>query len=400
MSVSAKSSPKNLDSYEAFTSGWDIICANRKDFINQKLKKLYDDEILPHRFEGVSISCPELLGGDIHKQDEVRIKLAIEGEISMKKIDLIEVYAECELTINLDDLGVSIKHYGDTAYTITINFDDDKEEDIFRHLDLFDVKVSFLGHEIPVEEDEIEEMILKVLNRIFRVVPSLSFDFKAAIPVLSLKNAKLELAFVENPEPSQSFLAILIGLDGKKGVYELSPDTIDDAQASTAFVVANQVLMTTCQKMLNLVAEEYDFQVSTANPAMITNQNSYVLLDNDWGIRAKIEKDNIWVTFSKDLLNLNINVEYQLTDLCDWQTLELKFEAKVDTSHGELLITVAYAEEPPAWLWVVLFPVAFVQNLAHDGKTFTFKVPDFEVTKINISNYLQLSGNWNQEEGK
>jgi len=397
MSVSAKSSPKNLTSQEVFTSGWDIICANRKDFVNQKLKKLYDDEVLPHRFEGVSISCPEILGGDIYKQDEIKIKLTIEGEISMKKIDLIEVYAECELTINLDDLGVSIKHYGDTAYTITINFDDDKEEDIFRHLDLFDVKISFLGHEIPVEEDEVEEMVLKVLNRVFGAIPPLSFDFNATIPVLSLKDAKLELAFVENPEPSQSFLAILVGLDGKKGTYELSPDTIGNAEASTAFVVSNQVLMTICQKMLNLVAEDYDFQVSDTSPAMITNQNSQILLDNGWGICAKIEKDNMWVVLSEGLLNLNINVEYQLTEFCDWQTLELKFETKVEASNGELLVTVAYAEEPPAWLWVVLFPVAFVQNLAHDGKTFTFTVPDFEVLQVTMPSYLQVSGCWNQE---
>ena len=369
----------SADSFERLMLGWDIICANQVAVINQKINALYNENILPNHFKGIHISCPEIIGGVTNKPNVLKVRFVLEGKIS-----LIKVSEVCELTINLDDLGARLDYLGGTIYTITISFDADKQEDLFQNFDILDV-----------DSKLIENGILEILNGIFSKIPDISFEIDAPIPALSLKNAVAELAFIEHPESHRSFLAVLINLEGNRGSYDLLSVFPKIPAITTVFMLSQKVVMLSAQKFLNFVAEEYDFQVSDTNSLTLTNQHPRNLLEaNDWNFQVEIDKHDILVTFLENIIEVDIRVNYQLTSFLDWQKLDLKFYTEIEAKAGKLSVTVTYFEEPPAWLWVILFPIALLQNLAHEGKTFTFEIPDFQLTQIHLSDYLQLAGSW------
>ncbi len=370
------------------TSGWDIVCASQKSFINEKLNNLYKQDVLPHTFKEVNIGCPQIVGGNENKQEEVKISLPLDGKITLAKIS-----GTCEFTVNLNHINCHITNTDDAQYTLLL----DLSGNILREVDLSGLEVKFLGKEVPTEQ--LQEVILKLVNEAFNAMEPLEVPFTSPLP-FSLGDMTIRLAFVSNSdEPERSFLAILIGLQANKGFYKLSKDLIcNSPQTNTAFVLAHPLFMNICKDVLNTsLGDGFGFSISNTNPNKITNSKKKTLKDGGfWGINAEIKKDDFVFELTSDgNLKVDIKLRYQTSKLLPWSSVKIKLNIKPSTKNGQVVLDISGAGKPPWWLWVVLPPLALALDLilSKDGKI-ELTIPGFYCDQILIPGNVKICGKW------
>lgn len=355
------------------SSGWDIVNAIKKNEVNNWIKSLYDNRALQHQFESVDIGCPEIVGGKEDNQGEVTLKIPLDG-----KMKVLQVSGMCEFTVNLKNINSSIESNEEFSYTLLINL----KGDILNNVDLSGLKIS---GKTPTEK--VEEIVLQFINNYFKSLEPIKIPFSTPLPLL-LTNTSICLAFVENSlHPDRSFLAILVGLNGNKGTYQLSKDVIyNSPNSTTAFVFSNILFMTACKEMLGFVfGKDLGFTISDANPFIITNTNSVVAFTDGRFFDVNAGKIDVLFRLNPDN-NLSLEVKAG--------KIHVKVDIKLSTENGQLILNFTVIGKVPWWLWINPVLVMILKYIINRDGVIKLTIPNFYCDQISIPSYFRLSGKW------
>jgi hypothetical protein len=381
---------------DPLSAGWDIINATEKSVVNQKLKSLYNDNVLPHKFNEINIGCPEITGGDASKQGELTIKASLNGEVN----EFIHVDGDCEFTVNLNAISSSIKKNNGTSYTLSIDFNGD----ILDGIDLSKVDVSVLYRKIPT--DEIEKSILKLVNEAFQNIKPIELPFNLFLP-LPLNNTTIKFSFVENNEASnKSFFAILVGLQGSEGLYRISTNVIDNASKNNSSVVlSNKLIMNYLKQILFQVLKDNELfvgndflELENGYPMVLTNQIDSKKFEFPCNVSIEIDRNGIKSLFENDS-RLKVELDLKYTEVLigvshtyhiklyisftqSKGNLKLNFSSEIDSCSGGT--TCHYIKKG------VEKALSEFEKLFLEGLQIT--IPNFYVNQVSTPSYIQISG--------
>lgn len=386
--------------YRNLAAGWDIINANQKSVINQKIKALYDTNKLPTEFKGVKLGCPEITGGDTSNSKILDLKFSLNGTIGKK----IEINGDCICKVNLNALEGSIKdskNTDDTSDTSSYILSIDISGNLFESIKFSKAKTLL--------NDQLEKEVLKFLNNIFQNIEPIEIPFNLAIPI-SLNDTTIKFAFVENNEdPNLSFLTILAGINGNIGTYKLSKDIISNpANCNSSIVLSNWLIMYFIKNILTDVLSD-DIYKGNNFLELSRLGEYYVLKSNEdskefpqkKGVIVKIDKGGLTSQFvSGNYFNSSLEIEVDIRYSSIWRAypwgtlpvtltinflekdnqLELDFFAKMGENKGGLSCVTSEVKEK----------VGKIANKLNGEPLIPIR--NFNVKQVFSPSYIQISG--------
>lgn len=371
------------------TSGWDIVCANQKDVVNSKLKKMYDTGKLLHKMGPLKAGCPEVSGKGMQDQRKMEVTMSIDGSMA----PLISINGNMTCTIDLEAIDMKISSENRTDYLLRLNV----VGNLFYSVDLSQVDVRFLGIEGSITD--LEGKILEEANTAYLNLQSVTIPFKMAVPI-SLKDVIVKPVFVVNSSnENKSYFAIVIGLHGKKGTYHLSKGVIyNSVNSTTAFVFSNQLFITVCREMLNkFFGSDFKFEISkTANSTIINSEEVFLKEDSGFfAIQAAIKRGGfVFKLDGNGGASLNVGIGYQITKPMPWSHVKIYINTMLTAENGELVLNLKGSGEPPIWLYIIWLPLALIlKSITREGQK-VIPIPHFYCDEISAPTYIQLSGKW------
>ncbi|WP_196890413.1 hypothetical protein [Aureivirga marina] len=380
-----------IDYVNSVTSNWDIVFANRLAIVNNKIKKLYDSSSLPDKFENISIGCPTIVNNTSLSQSQMEIEISLNGTIK----DLFKISGKASFIVNLNNINCAIDG-SENSYDLVIKFG----QTILESVDLSQLNITYLGE----YKDEIEQYILQIINKAFANCNAIKLDFKTHFPKF-LNNSNIQLAFVSNSTPTESFLAILIGLDGRIGTYNLSNNVIENSTNNSALVLSNFLIMSflkdEIEKQLNgtglFVDQDFLAFKSATYPIEIYNPNDSKKVKFPCGASIKFDPGYLNSVFQNNQLLLNVNLRYTEIIIQTWHTYHIKIYVSFSESNGNLELDFSSKIDSCSGGTTCHYIKKAVQEVLKDfnkalGNSLAIQIPGFSIQNVNSPSYIQLSG--------
>jgi hypothetical protein len=403
---------------DPLSSGWDVIYSMQFGLLNQQLKSLYDKNIIRHHFENnyakIKITeAPTVLGGMTNAAGDVVLNIPLKGtidtgellpDIGMKKINIDGC---AQITVDLRKIHTRINKNTRNEYTISVDLGNG---DVFNK-----VNATGLFEKLPVLEGKVlgvfEGIFLNLMNEYVSILRNpLDFALDITTPIPQ-DNINVSLTKVINrKKPSKSFLALLIGFDGKKGSNNLSPDTIyDSPDCDSSFILSNSLIMHSIKSAFTSIGKlpEDALELTSAYPSVLTNTRKIEInsVDDVW---LKINKGNIKSYFNPEgQLILKVIVKWWnvATLGAEGSTeVDLSIDFSIDDGHINIKIGKHINTNAPAWFYlnpILLLLKSTVENLIN--KYFVdpllqslgdsvLSIPNFQAENIISPSYIRISG--------